>query len=138
MQENGRRGVVDLVRDLGGESRTLVKQEVRLARLEVKEKIGEARLAAAFAAGGAVLALVGALAATTGLVLLVGDEWLRDRMWLAGIVVALLALGVAAWQARRGMTHLSPRELLPDQTVETLKEDREWLKRRLKSDGTSK
>ena len=32
---------------------------------------------------------------------------------------------------------LSPRELMPDETVATLKEDKEWLKRQLTSGATS-
>jgi hypothetical protein len=45
---------------------------------------------------------------------------------------------LAAWFLRRGLSRLSPQQLTPDQTVETLKEDKEWLKRQLKSGATSR
>jgi hypothetical protein len=35
------------------------------------------------------------------------------------------------------MSMVSPASLAPDQTVETLKEDKEWLKRRMTSGATS-
>jgi hypothetical protein len=86
-----------------------------------------------------VLLLLGGLALAAGVVLLAGDQWLpRDLYWLGALVVTVIAGAIAALLARRGMRHLSPAQLVPDQTVETLKEDREWLKRRLKSGETSK
>jgi len=79
-----------------------------------------------------VLLLLGALATFTGVILLVGDQWLpRDLYWLAALLVALIAGGVAAWLALRGRKALSPSALAPHKTVATLKEDKEWLKQRL-------
>ena len=82
-------------------------------------------------ASGGVLALLGGLCFLTGLVLLAGDQWLRDRYWLAALIVTLIAGGVAAWFAKRGAALLSPSQLAPTETVATLKEDKEWLKRQL-------
>jgi hypothetical protein len=42
-------------------------------------------------AAGGVLALVGVLTFITGLVMLAGDQWLRDRYWLAALLVTVLA-----------------------------------------------
>ena len=72
-----------------------------------------------------------------GLVLLIGDQWLpSDRYWLAALIVALLCGGIAAWLAKRGAALVSPKALTPDETVTTLKEDKEWLKQRLTSVAT--
>ena len=43
----------------------------------------------------------------------------------------VIAGAVAAWYAKRGLALLSPKQLAPDQTVATLKEDKEWLKQQL-------
>lgn len=91
----------------------------------------------ALTSAGAVLALLGTFAVLTGLIMLAGDQWLRDRYWLAALIGAVIAGGIAGWMARRGASHLSPRRLLPDETVATLKEDKEWLKRQLTSGATS-
>jgi hypothetical protein len=76
-----------------------------------------------------VLLLLGTLATFTGVILLVGDQWLpRDMYWLGALLVALVTGGVAAWFAMRGRALLSPSALAPHETVATLKEDKEWLK----------
>jgi hypothetical protein len=134
---DGRRGVGALLRDLAEGSATLVRDEVKLARLEVSSIVGGVGRGTAFVATGGVLALLGTLCLLTGLVLLGGDQWLRDRYWLAALIVTAIALGIAVALIRRGMAQLSPAKLAPDQTVASLMEDKEWLKRRLTSGATS-
>ena len=130
--DDGRRGIGALLRDLAEGSADLVRGEVRLARIEVGTAAGGAGRGIAFFVIGGVLVLLGTLATFTGLILLVGDQWLpRDLYWLAALLVALIAGGVAAWLASRGRTALSPSALAPIETVASLKEDKEWLKQRL-------
>jgi hypothetical protein len=136
-QHDGRRGIGALIRDLAEGSATLVRQEIRLVRLELTAILRGAGAGTGFVALGAVLALLGSLAFFTGVILLVGDQWLRDQYWLGALAVTVIAGGVAAWFTKRGFALLSPKQLAPDQTVATLKEDKEWLKRQLKSGATS-
>jgi uncharacterized membrane protein YqjE len=137
--DNGRRGVGALLRDLAEGSAALVRSEITLARLEAGEVAsGLARGGAVMAIGG-VLALLGTLSLFAGVILLIGDQWLsRDRYWLAALIVTVLTGVVAAVLAKRGLSHLAPSALKPDETVETLKEDREWVKRQLTSGATSR
>lgn len=128
---DGQRSLGTLLRDLAEGSAALVRNEVRLVRLELGTALGAIGKGTAAVATGGVLALLGTLALFAGLILLVGDQWLRDRYWLAALIVTALAGGVAAWFAKRGLTLLSPKQLVPDQTLATLQEDKEWLKRRL-------
>ena len=125
---DGQRSMGSLLRDLAEGSATLVKNEVRLARLEVSTMLRAVGAGTAEIAVGGVLALLGVLAFFTGLVLLPGDQWLRDRYWLAALIVTLIAGGVAAFFARQGLALLSPKRLAPDETIASLKEDKEWLK----------
>ena len=134
---DGRRGVGTLLRDLAEGSATLVRDEIKLARLEAAQIVAGVGRGTAFVAVGGVLALLGVLCLLTGIVLLGGDQWLHDRYWLAALIVTAIALGIAVVFARRGTAQLSPTNLAPDQTVATLKEDREWLKQRLTSGATS-
>jgi hypothetical protein len=126
-----------LLRDLAEGSGELIRNEARLARLEVTEMLRGVGKGTAYIVGGAVLLLLGALSLLTGLILLSGDQWLRDRYWLAALIVFALAGGLAYWFASRSAAFLSPRQLAPDQTVATLKEDTAWLKQQLTSGGTS-
>ena len=127
-----------LLRELAEGSAHLVGGEVRLARMEIGTAAGAAARGTGLVAMGGVLLLLGTLATFTGLILLIGDQWLpRDLYWVAALLVALIAGGLAAWLAMRGRAQLSPSALAPHETVATLKEDREWLKQRLTSGATS-
>ena len=128
---NDVRGIGGLLRELAEGSGALVRHEARLARTEAGEIVRHAGVGTMEVALGGVLALLGALSLLVGLILLAGDQWLRDRYWLAALLVTVLAGAVAAFYARRGRRLLSPQVLVPDQTLATLKEDKEWLKRRL-------
>jgi uncharacterized membrane protein YqjE len=135
---DGRRGIGSLLRDLAEGSATLVRGEVRLAKIEVGAAVTALGKGTVLVATGAVLALLGGLSLLAGIVLLIGDQWLpADRYWLAALIVLVIAGAVAAWFANRGMGHLSARQLAPDETATTLKEDMEWLKQRRTSGATS-
>src|SRR5215204_1999414 len=134
---NGRPGLGVLLRELAEGSVSLVRQEVMLARLELGGAAGHAGKGVAMFAAGAVLALLGLLALLTGVILIV-DQWRpKDLYWVAALLVLLITGGIAAFLAKKGLRLLSPKQLAPDQTVETLKEDKEWLRHRLTSGATS-
>ncbi len=135
---DGARSLGALLRDLAEEGTALVRQEIRLARIELGGAVRGASTGSALVAGGAVMALLGTLSLLTGIIMLSGDQWLRDQYWLAALIVFAIAGALAAWMARRGTRLLSPTRLVPDETIETLKEDKEWLKRQLTSDATSR
>jgi len=122
-------GIGTLLKELASGSSELVRHEARLARVEATELVKGVGLGTASVAAGGVLALLGALCLLAGLIMLVGDQWLHDRYWLAALIVTLVAGGVAAFYAWRGTQRLTPAQLVPNQTVATLKEDVEWLKR---------
>ena len=124
-------GVGTLVRDLADGSATLVRQEVQLARIETTRLLRAVGTGTMAIAAGAVLGLLGLLSLFAGVVLLPGDQWLRDRYWLAALLVMAIAGAGAFYFAKRGLALLSPAQLVPDQTVAQLKEDSEWLKQQL-------
>ena len=133
------RGFGELLRGLARDGSELVRGELRLARVELSSVARQIGLGTAQTALGAVLLLLGGLTLASGLVLLVGDQWLpRDRYWLAALVFVVVAGGIAAWLGRRGMSELAPARLVPEQTLETLREDKEWLKHQLKSGARSR
>ena len=135
---NGTRPLGTLLRDLADGGASLVRGEARLAKVEITETLSSAGKGTALVATGAVLALLGGLAAVAGIVLLIGDQWLpADLYWVAALIVLVIAGTVAFWFAKLGMTLLSPSRLAPAETMTTLKEDKEWLKQRLTSGATS-
>ncbi len=135
--DDGRSSMGTLIRELADGGAQLVRGELRLARIEVGELLRGISIGSAQVAAGGVLALLGAMALLTGVILLAGDQWLGDHYWLAALLVAVLLTVIALFLARRGSSLLSPQRLVPDETLATLKEDKEWLKRRLTSGATS-
>lgn len=136
--ERSRRSVGTLLRELAEGSATLVREEVRLAKMEIGRAVAGIGKGTAFVAAGVTFLLLGVLSLMVGVVLLIGDQWLpQDLYWLAALIVMTITGATAAWFAKRGMARLSPSALAPDETVTTLKEDKEWLKQRLTSGATS-
>jgi membrane protein len=123
---NEDRSLGQLLTELSDEIRTLVRQEVQLARIELGEKVGQAKRGAAFVTAGALLAY-GALLAVVGAVVL-GLVALGVPPWAAALVGALAAGGTGYLLVRMGLTALKPGELVPQQTIDALKEDAPWLK----------
>ena len=138
MPASDTRGLGTLIRELADGSAELIRGETKIARTEVGDVVKGIATGTGFIAIGGVLALLGGLSLLAGVILLVGDQWLpRDLYWVAALLVLLVSGGIAFMFFRKGMSMLSPASLAPDQTVETLKEDKEWLKRRMTSGATS-
>jgi hypothetical protein len=127
-----------LVKTLAEDGANLVRQEIRLARIEVAQAIRAVGRGTVFVTLGTMLLLLGTLALITSVVLLAGDQWLRDRYWLAALAVAAVAAVAAGLAVARGKDKLEPEQLRPDETTESLKENTAWLKRQLTSGGTSR
>jgi uncharacterized membrane protein YqjE len=121
------RGLGELVKELAGQTSTLVRQEIRLAQAEVTEKGKTAGKGAGLLAGAAVAALLG-LGALTALVIIALDGALA--LWLAALIVTVIWLVVAAVLASAGRSALRASTPPAPQTVETVKEDIQWAKTR--------
>jgi uncharacterized membrane protein YqjE len=120
--------IPDLLRRLSQETATLVRQEIELAKAEVTEKGKEAGRGAGLL-GGAGLIGVLAFGALTAAIILALD--LAMAGWLAALIVAVVygaIAGVLALQGRNRIKEAGPP--VPEQTVETVKEDARWAKTR--------
>ena len=125
--------VASLLSGIVGDAQTLVRQEIALARQEIREEIGNAKDA------GIKLGIAGMVLAIGGLLLILAlaqglADLLNWPVWAAyavvGIVLAIAgAILFAAAQKR--MQEISP---VPEQTIETIKENVAWIKDRTTSD----
>ncbi|HEX8272725.1 MAG TPA: phage holin family protein [Longimicrobiaceae bacterium] len=115
----------DLFKQLAQDSATLVKQEVALAKVEMRENLRSAGKDAAMIAVGGGLLLVGLLALIAALVAVVGDA--LDNYWLGALIVGLLFTVVGGLLAKKNLEKLKKDGLGPEQTIQTLKEDKRWL-----------
>jgi uncharacterized membrane protein YqjE len=120
------RPVGDLVKQLAGQTSMLVRQEIDLAKSEMSEKASVAGKGARLLGGAAVVGLLAAGALTACLILAL-DEVVPD--WLAALIVALVMGAIAAVLALQGRNRVrAATPPVPEQTVETVKEDVEWAK----------
>jgi membrane protein len=87
-----------------------IRADIALARREIAAALRSADACSLLCAAGATIGLLGALSLITGLVLVIGDQWLpRDSYALAAFIVAVIA-GAMAWMfARRGLSTLTRR-----------------------------
>jgi len=116
----------DLTRDMG----KLVRQEVQLARTEIAHKASRASKDIAFIGVGGAIAYAGFLAVLAALIIIlgtVGVPW-----WLSALLVGVIAAAVGYFLIMKGVDALKRMDMMPKQTVETLKEDAEWAKEQAK------
>jgi hypothetical protein len=96
------KGVTDLVRQLGDDSKRLLADEVRLAKLETVESLGAAKrgaiwLGVAFAFGVIVLVAFTLFSATA-----IG-RLANGHYWMGALVTAVIDLAVGFVLVKRGM-----------------------------------
>jgi hypothetical protein len=117
----------ELTRDLS----LLVRQELELAKAEMREK-GKIALPGIGMIGAAgVVALCAAGALTAFLVLLL-SLFLDD--WLAALITGAVLAGAAAALALAGKERVEEMgSPVPEQTIDNVKEDAEWVKEHAKS-----
>jgi hypothetical protein len=117
--------VGDLLSEVAGDVTRLFRQELALAKAELKEEAGKAgkaagMLSAAGVAGHLVAVLVSfALVFALGAVIPLG--------W-AALIVAVLWAVIGAVLYSSGRSRLRTVSPVPRQTVESIKEDMEWLR----------
>ena len=120
----------DLFRQLAQDSATLVRQEVALAKAELRENVKSVARDAAKIAVGAVVAAVGALVLVAFLVLLLGDA--VGKYWAGALIVGVLMVAIGGFLAMGAMKRLKHDTITPEQTLQTLKEDKQWLQSEMK------
>jgi uncharacterized membrane protein YqjE len=126
------RSIGELLRQLSEQTTRLVHQELELAKAELQQK-GKQAGAGMFGGAGALgLAALGALTACFILALNA-----IMPAWLAALIVAVVYGAIAAFLALRGRDKVKQATpLVPEQTIETVKEDVEWAKTQMRSEKT--
>jgi MFS family permease len=128
------RPIGDLLKQLSQETTTLVRQELDLAKAEMAEKGKKAGKGAGMFGGAGVAGFL-ALGALTAALILALDTAMDG--WLAALVVGLVyaaIAGVLALTGKKEVQQATPP--VPEQTVETVKEDVQWAKTRAPSART--
>jgi|GEM_PF-2449336 uncharacterized membrane protein YqjE len=110
------------------EAENLIRLEIALAKQELKELAITNAIAAGALAGAGLLALLALLVGLPVLIVVaVEPHWLAAAIWI--VLYLVLAAGLALFG--RGKLHIA----LPERTVNSLKETRNWALRQMKSPG---
>ncbi len=129
VSSDGRPGVVELFKDLADDTRTLVQQEIELARMEVAESAKRVAVDGGWIWAGAVVLTVGLICLALALALGIGA--LLDSYWLGALITAGVFLLVGVLLAWRGIHDLTSGGLLPSNPLTSLQENRDWAKQEL-------
>ena len=128
----------ELFKSLSSDTGELVRQEMALAKAEMREMTSALAADSAKLGVAAGLALLGGFALTVTAILVLG--YLFGAMfWLSSLIVGVVFLGIG-WVLTRSAINDLKEHGKPDQTLETLRADKSWASRQareLKHDLTT-
>lgn len=126
---NGQRPLVGLFSDLWRETSALVHDEVELARAEVAEKVTQVGTGIGVIAGAAFVLFAGflmlLLAAANAIAMYLPPD---IGPWLAPLIVGVVVLIIGMIALSKGRADLKARNLKPERTLESLRQDRALVK----------
>ena len=118
-----------LIGDLTGETRTLVRQEINLAKTEMTEKATFVGKNAGAAAAGGMVVLMGALPIIAGIVIALGHQ---IGYATAAFIVGVVLIAVGAFMTLKALKALKNEPLAPVKTQAQLKETTQWAKEQIR------
>lgn len=124
------RPMAELAKQLSAQTATLVRQEMELAKAELERKGKKAGLGAGMFGGAGVVAWFGLGALTAAEILALATA---VDAWLAALIVAAVYFAIAGVLALMGKNRVQEAgPPVPEQTVETLKQDVDVTRQRVK------
>ena len=118
-------GIGELIGDITGDLSRLFRQEVELAKAEVREEAKKAGKAGGMLGGAAMAAYLAVVLLSFALVFAL--DAVMPLGW-AALIVAVLWAAIGAVLYTAGRKQLKSVDPVPRQTAETLKEDAQWLR----------
>lgn len=116
----------DLVKQLSEQTSTLVRKELQLAQMELKEKGKRAGIGAGLFGGAGVVVLYGVGALVAAVILLLATAL---AAWLSALIVAVVLLagaGIAALMGKKQVQQAVPPQ--PEQAIQSTKRDVDHVK----------
>jgi len=120
------RSLGELFGALAQDTGTLVRQEVELAKTEMTQKATRVGKDIGFLLAGGAVAYAGFLGILAAIAIGLGQ--LGVPWWLAALLVGVIVAGIGGFLVMRGLSALRQETAVPQQTIDTLKEDAEWAK----------
>jgi uncharacterized membrane protein len=115
----------DLFSDLAAQTGKLIRQEAALAKSELTDKASAAGKDIGLIAAGAFIGYAGLLAVVAGVVVLLAYA---IPLWASALVVGIVLAIVSYFLVSSGMSHIKNANWAPQESIESIKEDAQWLK----------
>lgn len=114
----------ELLGDLYRGASRVISLEIELAKTEMSQKASRVGKNVGFLAAGGAIAYAGFLALIFAIIAILATFMYT---WLAALLVALVVLAVGGVLVMIGLKTLQQESPMPQRTLETLKEDKEWM-----------
>ena len=119
------RSVSDVLQDILRNLQDMVRSEIRLAKVEIREEVRRAVSSSVWIAAGTL----GAVSAWIFLLWTLAYALAtRMPMWAATLVVAVVMAAAAVVLIMGGIRRAKRIQPIPERTVESVKENLEWMK----------
>ena len=119
------RSVSDVFQDILRNLQEMVRSEIRLAKVEIRGEVKQAVSCAVWIAAGGVAAMSAWIFLLWTLAYALAT---RMPMWAATLIVALVMAAAAATLIMSGLRRANRINPIPERTVESVKENLEWMK----------
>ncbi len=119
--------ISDIVKAILADVGRIIRGEIALARTEAREKVKRVRGPVALLGGAAA---AGLFAGACFLTACIAALALVMPVWLAALLLGILLALCAGAAFAMGRSKLGEVDLVPQQTVQTIREDIQWAKQR--------
>jgi Putative Actinobacterial Holin-X, holin superfamily III len=120
--------LAQLVGDLVNDAKQLLRQELALAKYEIREEVRKSKIAIVSLGVGIGIAIVGGLLLIVMLVHLLNAITVLPLWICYGIVGGVCAI-VGSALLYRSKQLIGQIDMVPEQTIETMKENVRWIKK---------
>ncbi len=124
------RSLGELFGDLAREMSTLVRKEIQLAKTELTATASAVGKDVAYIAAGGFIAYAGFFALIATLIIILHTVGLP--LWLAALLVTVIVLAAGGILIMQGLNKLKKTRMMPEQTMQTLKEDQQFIKEQVR------
>ena len=126
--ESGR-SIAEVLQDILANVQTIIRAEVRLAKAEVRDEASKALSSAVWLLAGAAVGVCALVFALWTVAYALATVW---PMWAAALALAVVLAAASAVLIAAGMTRLRRVSPVPRQTVDTIRENAEWVRQSIR------
>ena len=138
-RRNEHRPLTELVRELRDETTDLVRSEVKLAKIEISEKVSRigrnsvyTMIGGAIAQAALVVLMLAAAAGAYVALVEFADFSHETAGWLGPLAVGLLGAIIGYIFIHKGIHAITSESMIPERTVESLRDDKDWAERKVR------